>query len=303
MRRRRPAPLDVAEHRHPRLHAEPVLDLAAQERTDAAERHVPELIQPDRLRDRLLLPLRPGSLGDHDDAELLPPLVARPEVPDDLVDVERDLRYEDLVGPARDPGHGRNPPGMPAHHLHHHDPVMRLRRRVEAIDRLGDDRDGSIEPEGVVGRSDVVIDGLRDTHHRDTHLREPVCDTEGIFAADRDQRIDTESSDVVQQSLHVLLVLEGVRPRRPEDRSPFREDPRHRVVGERFDVPDDQTAPSVPYPDRVKTMSCSGPHDRPDHRVQARTVPSARQYAYRRHLITFPLCRSSSPHPHSHRRG
>ena len=50
---------------------------------------------------------------------------------------------------------------LTAHHLDDHHPVVRLGRRVQAVDRLGGDRDGGVEAECVVGAAEVVVDRLR----------------------------------------------------------------------------------------------------------------------------------------------
>jgi hypothetical protein len=59
----------------------------------------------------------------------------------------------------------RDPAGVAAHHLDHHHAVVRLGGRVQPVDRLGTDRDRSVEAEGVVRRREVVVDRLRDADH------------------------------------------------------------------------------------------------------------------------------------------
>ena len=61
--------------------------------------------------------------------------------------------------------HG-DPAGVAAHHLDDHHAVVRLGGRVQAVDRLGADRDGRVEAEGVVGAGEVVVDRLRDADDR-----------------------------------------------------------------------------------------------------------------------------------------
>ena len=83
------------------------------------------------------------------------------------VDVERNLRDQDRVGAAGHAGVQRDPPGVAAHHLDDHDALVRFGRRVQAIDRVGREVDGGVEPEAVRGADDVVVDRLRDADDRD----------------------------------------------------------------------------------------------------------------------------------------
>ena len=54
-----------------------------------------------------------------------------------LLEVEGNLGHQDHVGAAGDAGVQRDPAGVAAHHLDHHDPLVRFRRRVQPVDRLG----------------------------------------------------------------------------------------------------------------------------------------------------------------------
>ena len=68
---------------------------------------------------------------------------------------------------------------------------MGLRRRVEAVDRLGRDVDGGVEAEGVVRGGQVVVDGLGYADDLDAVLVDQACrDPQGVLAADRDERVD-----------------------------------------------------------------------------------------------------------------
>ena len=108
-----------------------------------------------------------------------------------VFDRQRVLGDEHDVGAAGDAAHDGDPAGVAAHDLDDHHAVVRLRRRVQAVDRLGADRDGGVEAEGVVGAREVVVDRLR---HADD--RQPVLvvqargDAERVLAADRDERVE-----------------------------------------------------------------------------------------------------------------
>ena len=89
----------------------------------------------------------------------------------------------------------RDPAGVPAHHLDDHDAVVRLGGRVQAVDRLGRDRDRGVEPERVVGAVEVVVDRLRDADDREAVLRVQLRgDAERVLAADRDERVELSRS-------------------------------------------------------------------------------------------------------------
>ena len=69
------------------------------------------------------------------------------------------------------PAHERDPAGVAAHRLDDDDPVVRLGGRVAAVDRVGRDRDGGVEAEGVVGAVQVVVDRLRHADDREARPR------------------------------------------------------------------------------------------------------------------------------------
>ena len=86
----------------------------------------------------------------------------------------------------------RDPPGMPAHDLHDEHAVVRLRRRMQPVDRIDSDLYGGVEAEGVVGRVEVVVDGLRYADHVQTRARKLGRDAERVLTANRDEGVDAE---------------------------------------------------------------------------------------------------------------
>ena len=80
-----------------------------------------------------------GPLGHDDDAEELSPLPALEDLTADLIHVEGEFRDEDDVGAAGEAPLDGDPAGVTAHDLDDHDPVMGFGRRVEPVERLGDD--------------------------------------------------------------------------------------------------------------------------------------------------------------------
>src|SRR5690606_6405004 len=131
-----------------------------------------------------------GALGDDDDGERGVGPVPVLEAPGDLVDVERGLGGEDDLRSPGDPGLDGDPPGLPAHELDDHDPVVALRSGVDPVDRLGGDVHGRVEADGAVGAGDVVADRLGDGGARHTGLRDRARRVEGAVTADADQAVD-----------------------------------------------------------------------------------------------------------------
>ena len=85
----------------------------------------------------------------------------------DQGDVERNLRNQNRVGAAGDAGVQRDPAGVAPHHFGHHDPAVRLGRRVQPVDGIGGEGHRRVEAETVGRADDVVVDGLRDADQRD----------------------------------------------------------------------------------------------------------------------------------------
>ena len=93
------------------------------------------------------------------------------EVVADLLDVERALGHEDDVGAAGEAGVARDPARVAAHDLADDDAVVRLGRRVQAVDRLGRDLHRGLKAEREVGRVEVVVDRLRHADGREAGRR------------------------------------------------------------------------------------------------------------------------------------
>ncbi len=113
----------------------------------------------------------------------------------------------------------RDPAGVSAHDLDHQRAVVRLGRGVQPVDRLHGDVDGGVEAEGVVGGTEVVVDGLRHSDDVDAEVVQLGGDAEGVLAADRDQRVDPELGEVRLDLLDATVDLERVGARRAEDRA------------------------------------------------------------------------------------
>ncbi len=172
---------------------------------------------------------------------------------------------------------------MAAHRLDDDDPVVRLGRRVHAVDRLGCDVDGGVEAERVVRAVQVVVDRLRDTDHRKVVVGEELCgNAERVLAADRDERVDL--LERLLDPLDAAVELVRVRAGGADDRAALRQDPGDLVIAERLQVPVDHPAPAVQDADGLVAVFPEPPADRADHRVQSGAIPAACE------------------HPHPHRR-
>ena len=102
------------------------------------------------------------AFGDDDDAELRAEALALAESLRATFSRSYGISgNQNDVGAAGDAGVQRNPAGIAAHHLDHHDALVRFRRRVQAIDRVGRKRDRGVEAETAGRAPDVVVDGLR----------------------------------------------------------------------------------------------------------------------------------------------
>ena len=227
------------------------------------------------------LPVELVPLADDDDREVLAARVAVADLVAALVDRDRLLRDEDHVGAPGDAAHDGDPARVAAHHLHDHDPVVRLRRRVEPVDRLGRDEDRGIEAEGVVGRREVVVDRLRHSHDRELVLRvEPGGDAERVLAADRHQRVEALGAEVLEDALDAAVEAERVRPRRADDRPAARQEPRDLARPERRKEPVDEPAPALEDADHLVPARERPPRDRANDGVQAGTISASCEHSH-----------------------
>ena len=164
-------------------------------------------------RDRLHAALAgDGSLGDDHDREAAPALVAAAQARADLLYVERALRDEDRVGASSQSCVRRDPARMAAHHLDDHHSIVRLRCRMQPVDRVGDDLHGRLEAKRDIGPSEVVVDRLRHADDRNPLTLQAQGHAERVLAADWDQRVDgVLVEDAADLAGAVASVGEGVR--------------------------------------------------------------------------------------------
>ena len=235
------------------------------------------LVRRDRLHRALL---RQRALGDDDDREEAPARVTAPDQAADLLDVERPLGDQDHVGAAGEPRVEGDPAGVAAHHLDDHHPVVRLGRRVQAVDRVGGDLHSGVEAERHIGPAEVVVDRLRHTDHRQAVLAvEPRRGAERVLAADRDQAVEVERLHVLAHALGAVVMLERVGSRRAQDRASARQDPARRLDRQLLVGVLERAAPAVAEADdRVPLTIDAAPHYRADHRVETGAVAAPREH-------------------------
>ncbi len=222
---------------------------------------------------------RLGALGDHDDRRVLD-LEALRHVRRDLVDVEVALRQQDDVGAAGQAGVQRDPAGVPAHDLDDQRAVVRLGGGVQPVDRLHRDVDRGVEAERVVGRVEVVVDRLGHADDVDAEVAELGRDTQGVLAADGDERVHALLGQVRLDPLDAAFDLERVRPGRAENGAAAGQDAADLGDAERLRQAFERAFPAVPEADELVTVDGDALADhRPDHRVQTGAVAAAGEHA------------------------
>src|SRR5690606_9830233 len=167
-------------------------------------------VAPRPLRLHCLASLRPRALRTYQDmitvAVLLPPR----DVSGEDVDVVGKLGNRDHVRAATDPRVECDPPGVPAHDLDREQPLMRLRRRVQLVDRVRRIGDRRVEAERGPRPDDVPVDRLRHPDHPQAGSCDLVRDLHRAITADHDERIDVVMLERFHDVVDGAPLLEGV---------------------------------------------------------------------------------------------
>ena len=195
----------------------------------------------------------------------------------ELVDVERDLGDQHRRRSPGDPRMGSDPPGVAAHHLDEHHPVVALGGRVQAVDRIGGDLHGGVEAERQVGTDDVVVDRLRHADDRQAELGVQVArDAQAPVATDDDQAVEPEVGERALDPFDAVVGVERAPPPGTEHRPAAREQTAHRLDRERRRPPLHHAVPRVEEADDlVAVRPLALADDRTDHRVQPGAVAAA----------------------------
>src|SRR2546427_409531 len=100
------------------------------------------------------------------------------------------------------------------------------RALVEAdmAERVAGDRGLGIEADAEVRLRQVVVHGLRHADDRDALLVEPLRHAQRVVAADRDERVEAEPADAVEDGAPARVILSWIGAGGPEDRAALAED-------------------------------------------------------------------------------
>ncbi len=219
---------------------------------------------------------RGGSFGDHHDRGEATLGVSGLEVAADLIDVEWLLGDEDLGRAAGDSGVGRDPSGVPPHHLADDHAIVGLGGGVQPVDGLRGDLHGGVKAEGDLGAGEVVVDRLR--HPDDGNaLAGQLLATPSVSSPPMATRASMRSVRSVSSAFdHAAVDLVGIGPRRAEDGAAARQDAAATLDVEGHGAILDHAPPAVEKPHELVIEGDLAPaHHGADDRVEARAVTSA----------------------------
>ena len=121
----------------------------------------------------------------------------------DRLDVEGNLRDQNRVRAAGDARVERDPARVAAHDLANHDSPMCFGSRMQPIDGISGECDGTIEAEAVRRADDVVVDRLRNTDDRNATEIELMCDGQRAVAANHDEGVQPHLVEHLDDALGV----------------------------------------------------------------------------------------------------
>ena len=113
------------------------------------------------------VPPTAGAFGDHHQGAVVAAAFAVEHGFGDAFMGEGDFRDQDDVGAAGDAAVERDPAGVAAHDLQHHDALVAVGGGVQPVEGVHHRGDGRIEAEGHGRGLKVVVDGLGHADDRD----------------------------------------------------------------------------------------------------------------------------------------
>ena len=87
-----------------------------------------------------------------------------------LVDIKRPFWNQNYIGSAGDAAIQCNPARIATHHLNHDHAIVSFGGGMDAVNCFTHYVAGRIETEGVVGSTQIIVDGLGDANHLDPGL-------------------------------------------------------------------------------------------------------------------------------------
>ena len=197
------------------------------------------------------------------------------------------LGDEDDIRAAGEAAVERNPAGVAAHDLEHHDALVAGGGGVEAVERVGDALHGGVEAERGGRGGKIIVDGLRHADDGDAVVEKLVGCGERTVAADADERAHAE---VVERLLglvddrlrdqrlfaEALLGDEAAAVGRADDRAADRHDALSIFQGENLVVHGREEALiAVNKAEYFPAQGVGGSDGGADHGVEAGTVAAA----------------------------
>ena len=173
-------------------------------------------------------PVGDRALGHHHGGEVPAAVAPGHQAVADRLERERDLGHQDLGGPPGQPGVEGDVAHVAAHDLADHDPVVGLRRGLQAVDGVGGDLHRRVEPEGDLGPRQVVVDGLGQAHHGKAQLEEAPGRTQGVVAPDGHHGVEALAAAVASTRWAPSSVANGLVRDDPRMVPPWVRMPRQR---------------------------------------------------------------------------
>ncbi len=277
--RRAATALNVTKDRGPGFLPCAVGNFGLQQRSDAGQAYMSEGVDFAGARGERSFD-RQGAFSDHDNGRVMTGETMFNELTH-VVDVEGPLRYEYHIRSARNSRVPGDPTSMTTHDLNDEDAMMALCRGVKPINRLGRDHHGGVEPERVIGRAQIVVDGLGYPDHGETARRKFGRYSQRVLSPDDDKGLYAKPAYGVEHPALTILGRVRIGPTGSKDGPASRQDTADGRHVQRHGIPFQEAAPAVTEPYKFITMDLDAFADnRPDDRIQTRAIAAAGQYTY-----------------------
>ncbi len=174
-----------------------------------------------------------------------------------------------------------DPTRVSSHDFDYEYTMVTLCRRVQPIDGFSRNGHRRVKAEGVVGGSQVVVDGLRYANDRKADHGELGRHAQCVLTPDDDKTIDTKATHGVEDSSFAVAICIWVGSAGPEDCASPRENPTDGGDIEGHRVPFHGSAPPVTKSDELVAIDLDAlAYDSSDHSVQTWAIAPASQHSY-----------------------